>query len=283
MSRPTSPLRYPGGKACLYPIVSTILRVNRLEHRHYAEPFAGGCGLALPLLYGGHVSDIHINDVDVGIWAFWHCVLDHTEALQDLVAHTPITVDEWQRQRDIHAVGNLDDPVSLGFATFYLNRTNRSGIIKGAGCIGGLDQTGSYKIDCRFSREVLIRRIRRMAKYRNRIHLTRLDALDLIDHVVGRLPPATFLCVDPPYYHKGSSLYTNYYEPEDHALLATSLLPLDNPWVVTYDNERDIRSLYRSRRQFEFNVNYSVGTKRVSTELLVVSRGLRLPSELRRA
>lgn len=281
MPRGTSPLRYPGGKTCLYPLISKILRENRLERRHYAEPFAGGCGLALTLLYEGHVSNIHINDVDASIWAFWHSVLEHTEELIYRIRKTPITVDEWYTQQSVHKRMNVDDPVSLGFATFFLNRTNRSGIIKGAGMIGGLNQTGTYKLDCRFNREALERRVRRISKYRNRIHLTRRDALAFITDIKDTLPTSTFFCVDPPYFSKGKGLYTSFYNPEDHRILAKSIITLENPWVVTYDNVSTISTLYKSRRQYEFDINYSVQTKRLGTELLIASKGLRIPPEVR--
>lgn len=281
MSITASPLRYPGGKSCLLPLVSHILRINQLERGHYAEPYAGGCGLALSLLYGGYVSDIHINDVDASIWAFWHSVLNRTEELCYRIAKTPITVDEWRVQRATHVAEDHTDPLSLGFAAFFLNRTNRSGIIKAAGVIGGLDQSGTYKIDCRFNRDDLIRRVRRIAKYRNRIHLTRRDALAFIRDMKGRQLGRMFFCIDPPYFSKGSSLYTSYYEESDHAILADEVLSLSCPWIVTYDNVGDVSKLYRDRRQFEFDINYSIETKRVGTELLVASKGLRLPPEVR--
>ena len=281
MARATSPLRYPGGKSCLYPLVSQILKANNLERKRYAEPFAGGCGLALSLLYEGHVSELHLNDVDASIWAFWHSVLDHTEELAYKIRKTPITIDEWQRQRGIHLAQDVSDPVELGFSTFFLNRTNRSGIIKAAGVIGGQDQSGNYKMDCRFNREDLERRVRRVAKYRNRIHLSRLDALDFIRQIEKTLPTSTFLCVDPPYFQKGQGLYTSFYEPKDHSILANAILRTEKPWIVTYDNVDTIGHLYRSRRQFEFDINYSVETKRKGTELLIASKGLRLPSQVR--
>lgn len=281
MAQATSPLRYPGGKARLYPLVSRILRDNRLERRHYVEPFAGGCGLALSLLYGGHVSDIHINDVDMPIWCFWHSVLEHTDDLAQRIRNTPVTIDEWQRQRHIHRAADPTDPVSLGFATFFLNRTNRSGIIKAAGVIGGIDQSGPYKLDCRFNRDDLARRVRRIAKYRNRIHLSRRDALEFITDANNHLPDTAFFCIDPPYFNKGQNLYTSFYSPDDHGTLASAVLNLENPWIVTYDNVPAIARLYRGRRQYEFDLNYSVGTKRRATELLIASKGLRLPPEIR--
>jgi DNA adenine methylase len=260
--------------------VSSILLSNDLQRCHYVEPYAGGGGLALSLLFGGHVSDIHINDLDASIWAFWKATLDHTDELVRLIEKTPINLDEWRRQKAIQAAGNLSDPVSLGFAAFFLNRTNRSGIIKGAGVIGGLRQEGEYKIDCRFNREDLIRRILRVRKYRSRIHLTRKDAIKFMQQCSG-LPSETLFCVDPPYFNKGSKLYTSFYGPDDHKAVSEAVLSLKHPWIVTYDNTNEIRQLYRSRRQFVFDINYSVQTKRVGTELLVVSKGLKLSSEIR--
>lgn len=281
MARATSPLRYPGGKSCLYPLVSQILKKNNLERKRYAEPFAGGCGLALSLLYQGNVSELHINDIDASIWAFWHSVLEHTDELTYKIRKTPITIDEWQRQRAIHLTQDLSDPVALGFSTFFLNRTNRSGIIKAAGVIGGLDQSGPYKMDCRFNREDLEKRVLRIAKYRTRIHLTRRDALDFINDIERSLPKTTFLCVDPPYFQKGQGLYTSFYEQKDHSMLASAIIRTEKPWIVTYDNVEKISHLYKSRRQYQFDINYSVETKRTGTELLIASKGLKLPTELR--
>ncbi len=274
-----SPLRYPGGKSCLKPLASTIINSNKMQRFHYVEPYAGGCGLALSLLFGGSVSEIHINDLDPSVWSFWKSVLDHTDDIVRLIETTPINVTEWRCQRSIQLAQDKSDPVALGFAAFYLNRTNRSGIIAGAGVIGGLEQIGNYKIDCRFNREDLAHRIRRIAKYRSRIHLTCEDAVTFMTHS-STLPDRSFFCIDPPYFKKGSSLYTRFYNPKDHADVAASVMRLNHPWIVTYDDAAPIRTLYKDRRQFVFDINYSVQTKRIGTELLIASKGLRLPAEI---
>ncbi|MCA3715651.1 DNA adenine methylase [Phenylobacterium sp.] len=281
MARGASPLRYPGGKTSMLELIATTLRLNGLERGHYAEPYAGGCGLALSLLYGGFVSDIHINDIDPAVWSFWHCVLNETDALTALVEKTPVTVEEWRRQRATHSAMDLNDPLALGFSAFFLNRTNRSGVIGSGGVIGGLNQTGNYLIDCRFNREDLARRIVRVSRYAERIHLTRLDALDFLDKCKTTLPANSLLFIDPPYFKKGPELYTNFYKPDDHAKLAAKVLKIELPWVVTYDDVPDIRRLYRARRQYAFGINYSLNEKRVGAELLVVSKGLRVPGETR--
>jgi DNA adenine methylase len=281
MAPTASPLRYPGGKACLLDLTSSILRDNGLERGHYAEPFAGGCGLALALLYGGHIADVHINDIDASIWAFWHCALNETEAFVDKINSTAVTIEEWRKQRDIHRAQDQSNVLGLAFSTFFLNRTNRSGIIKAAGVIGGLNQTGNYKLDCRYNIDDLTRRIRRIAKYKDRIHLSRLDAREFIQTASANLPISTFFCVDPPYYKKGSDLYTSFYSADDHGKLASVVTQMNRPWIVTYDNTPEITGLYRNHRQYCFDINYSVQVKRIGTELLIASKGLRLPEVIR--
>ena len=276
-----SPLRYPGGKTNIYELVSDFIKVNKLQRRHYAEPYAGGCGLALALLYHGHVCDIHINDIDAGIWSFWDSVLNHTDELVEKITKTNITITEWENQREVLKASDPSNPVNLGFATFFLNRTNRSGIIKNAGVIGGRDQTGNYKIDCRFNKGDLIRRIRRVEKYKNRIHLSNQDALGFMRTCQSDLPEELFFCIDPPYFNKGSSLYTNSYKKEDHVEIAEAILRLSRPWILTYDNAREIKALYSTQRQYQFSLNYSANVKRVGTELLIASKGLRIPTHFK--
>jgi len=275
-----SPLRYPGGKSCMLSLVGSLICENRLVRPDYAEPYAGGCGLALGLLYGGYIDHVHLNDIDPGIWSFWYAVLEECDALLDLIWKVPVTVEEWHHQKHIASAGDEDDPVRLGFATFFLNRTCRSGIIKGSGVIGGYEQKGRYRIDCRFNREDLVRRIRRVHKYRSRIHLYKLDAIAFLSKP-SYFELDTFFVIDPPYYQKGRFLYTSFYKPEDHVAVAEAVRNLQHPWIVTYDMTDEVRRLYRDYRQFEFDINYSVQSKRLGTELLVASKGLRVTPDIR--
>lgn len=281
MAVATSPLRYPGGKLCMLDTVAEVLRLNKLQRHHYAEPYAGGCGLALALLYEGHVSEIHVNDIDPSIWSFWHCVLNETDSFIEKIEQTPVTMDEWYKQKEVLNNFDKDNVFDLGFATFFLNRTNRSGIIKNAGMIGGFSQNGTYKLDCRYNKEGLINRIRRIHKYRKRIHLYNLDAVDFLKKAESDLPEKSFYCIDPPYFNKGSSLYTSFYNPEDHAELSQAALELKHPWIITYDNAEEIKELYTKRRHFEFNLNYSLQEKRMGTEILIASKGLKIPKAIK--
>lgn len=273
-----TPLRYPGGKTQLAPLVIDIMRNNNLFYGDYVETFAGGAGIAWKLLLNNYVGNVFLNDLDQGIYSFWYSVLNDTEDLCQLIQHTPITITEWHKQRK---TSNNEDASALekGFATFFLNRTNRSGIIRG-GVIGGLNQDGNYKLDCRFNKEDLIRKIRRIASVKDRVHLHNLDALEFIDTALPLTASKTLVNIDPPYYLKGPDLYTNFYQKEDHAILAHKIHTISRNWMVTYDDVPALRELYKEFQVFQFELNYSAQTKRVGTELLILDSTLSAPEFL---
>lgn len=272
-----SPLRYPGGKSQLTPLVIELLRTNRLFEGTYVEPFAGGCGIACSLLLNNYMSEIWINDIDPAIYAFWATVLRHTDALCEKIEQTPVTINEWVLQREIQR-SSRPKLFDLGFSTFFLNRTNRSGILK-AGMIGGLAQEGDYKLDCRFNKVDLVRKIRRIAMYRDQIRLTKLDAAEFLATNVKGLPKKSLINIDPPYYGKGPELYCSFYKHEDHVALACTISKLDRPWILTYDDTDEIRKIYARRKVSELSLLYSAQVKRVGVELLYMSRHLSTPME----
>lgn len=280
-----SPLRYPGGKQILARVLGHLIARNGRSGGVYVEPYAGGAGAALSLLYGGHVNRISINDADPRIHAFWDAVLNKTERFLKLLRDTPLTVDEWLRQRQVYRNPSRHSGLRVGFATFYLNRCNRSGIIGNAGLIGGLQQTGKWKLDARFNREELAERVARVARYRERIALSNLDAIDFLRglHADPRLSGRAFVYLDPPYYDKGSQLYLDHYAHTDHAKLADFLRAhAAFIWVMSYDNVPQIRKLYRPFRQVSFNLGYSAHDWRLGKELLIFNTSFRFPEPWRR-
>ncbi|HES9253572.1 TPA: DNA adenine methylase, partial [Streptococcus pyogenes] len=206
-----SPLRYPGGKTQVYDFVKELVNLN--ETTTYIEPYMGGMGIALKLLLNNNVHKIMVNDYDKAIYAFWYSVLNYTEQLIEKINTTPITIDEWKLQREVQKnKNNCDDLLTLGFSTLFLNRTNRSGIIK-AGVIGGLKQDGNYKLDCRFNKEKTIKKIKLIASYKKQIKLYNMDAEKFIRLNITKTKNS-FTFFDPPYYTKGPGLYTNFYNHE---------------------------------------------------------------------
>lgn len=272
-----TPLRYPGGKSQLAPVVVDLLIRNEMLYGEYAEPFAGGAGIAMTLLLNDYVSGIYLNDVDPAIYSFWYSVLNHTEALCDLVSGANVTIAEWHKHRALFQDSGASSHLQRGFATLFLNRTNRSGILKG-GVIGGLEQTGNFKLDCRFNKVDLMRKIRRIGAYRDQISLTSLDALKFIKTVLPRSADQTLVNLDPPYFGKGPELYTNFYAAGDHALLARAVIALKRKWIVTYDDTPEIRALYADFPMYSSSLNYSAQVKRVGVELLVADPRLALPA-----
>ncbi len=278
MTRVHSPLRYPGGKGKLAPYIRAIIAENRLTDGHYAEPYAGGASVGLDLLFGEYVRYIHINDLDRSVFAFWHSILNEADTLCALVEHCELTPAEWRRQRCIQEEKATADLFSLGFSTFYLNRTSRSGIVSSAGMIGGNDQSGRWKIDARFNREELIRRIRRIAEARDRITLTNLDAVDFLADLAGTLPERSLTYLDPPYYVKGQQrLYASYYKASDHGAIAELLGAFPRCWIVSYDYAPPILELYQDRRCIVYDLSYSAATRHDGAEVMFFSDDLRIP------
>lgn len=278
--KPYSPLRYPGGKASISRFIADLARENDVLGGTYIELYAGGAGAALNLLFEGVFNRIQINDYDFRIYSMWHSVLNKTEELIALIEKTPITIEEWYKQKEIYANGKNGDQLSLGFATFFLNRTNRSGIIYKAGPIGGYEQKGKYSIKARFNKKNLIKRISKIASFKDQIEITNFDAVFYINNWNDFHPDGdhVLLYLDPPYYKKGQKLYLNNYNHFDHSNLASEIKSLDNAvkWVISYDNVPQIRKLYEQFRLSSFDLSYSLQEKKLGRELLVFSPNLKL-------
>lgn len=274
-----TPLRYPGGKQRLWPFVAEILQTNALDGGHYVEPYAGGAGVAMELLLRDLVGVVHLNDSSRAVHSFWYAILHHTEQFCERIENTALTIDEWMTQRDILRSPNRFASLDLGFALFYLNRTNRSGIPSG-GVIGGLKQTGAWKIGARFPKIELIERIRTIAAEKDRIKLKNWDAERFITEYVSNLPDQTLVYLDPPYYEQGHRLYLSRYTPGDHAHLATVIQnQLLRPWIVSYDGVPPILGLYADRRSFLYDLQYNAQTVRKGKEVFVFADTVELPAQ----
>lgn len=269
-----SPLRYPGGKWRIARFVKRLLEMNGLVGREYIEPYAGGGSLALTLLEQEVVSKVHLNDLDEAIYSFWWAVLYKPNELIELIRSTPINPDEWQRQRSIYKGGVQDSRLRLGFAMLYLNRTNHSGIMNG-GMIGGKMQNGPYRMDARFNRESLAARIVALAAKRERISISNMDAMQVIEHLHGMRD--CFVYCDPPYYRAGAALYLNSYSASDHFAVRESVQSLNCPWMVSYDDVPEIRRLYRGVPCRKISLLHTARRSHVGKEVVYFSNELRIP------
>jgi DNA adenine methylase len=272
----TSPLRYPGGKAKLFGYFTEVITQNNLFSHTYCEPYAGGAGLALKLLSSGFVQNVALNDIDESIFAFWESVLRYPDDFCDLIYNTPICMEEWYRQKEIWKSRDLSSPLALGFAAFFLNRTNRSGIIEGAGPIGGYGQAGTWKLDVRVNKTQQIKNIENLKSFSARIEISNEDALSFFSKCIKNSD--SFVYLDPPYYVKGSKLYRNFYKHDDHFSIAEFLrFHRDKLWVVSYDDVKEIRTLYSEFDPITYSLQYSAGKKASGREVIYFSDALVAP------
>lgn len=263
-----SPLRYPGGKSCIFKFVSNLLYENQMIGVNYAEPYAGGAGLALKLLFEEYVANIHINDLDPSIYAFWHTILNRTQEFCDWIEDVEITIEAWRYYKEIQRLSKdtFLDSYEVAQSTFFLNRTNVSGVIKG-GVIGGLQQKGKYKIDARFRKDDLINKIQKIALFKRRIHLSNLDGLDFIKKL-EKSKQDFFIYLDPPYYQKGAELYMNFYAKENHKKLAKYASLMKKKWMISYDNHDFILNLYETQRKVSYQLS-QCASNRIGDEILI--------------
>lgn len=274
-----SPLRYPGGKSRLVVFIKSIIEQNYLKGGTYIEPFSGGAAIALALAIDGYMERIVINDYDRSIYAFWYSILHYTDAFIDKIRNTPLSLKEWHTQRIIQLDKQNTDLFDLGFSTFFLNRTNRSGILK-AGVIGGLNQTGPYKIDARYNKEKLIERIRIIAQHKNKFILHNENAINLL-HRYRNISRKNLIYLDPPYYEKGRELYVNFFKESDHIELSKTIQQRDNMnWVITYDNHSFINNLYTNAKSLTYTLPYSAGINKHGIELLFCKQNIIMPENL---
>lgn len=272
-----SPLRYPGGKNKLSAFIAKICIDNNING-HYVEPYSGGASVALFLLLEGFVRKITINDKDRSIYAFWYSVLNKTNQLCELIENTDITVEEWRKQREVQNRKKKADLLELGFSTFFMNRTNRSGIIN-AGVMGGMEQNGDYLINCRYNKSELIQRIKLIASRKKDIRLYQKDAVKLIDKIQQEAHNENVVFYfDPPYYLKASSLYMNHYKEDNHLDVSNKIKNITNiKWIVSYDNVPEIRELYSECNKKEFSFKHTAYKSKLGKEILFFSSELKQP------
>lgn len=262
------------------PFFIDLFKANGLSGVSYAEPYAGGAGAAINLLLGEYVERILINDASVPVFSFWKYIKEENSRFVNAILDCNVTLTEWQKMHTIVKTTNVPS-FDLAFATFFLSRTNRSGILN-AGPIGGstceLQEKATYKIDCRFNKEELARRVSDIGKKKKHIIVTNKDAIKFLKDLKGK---NLFVYLDPPYYKKGQSLYLDYYKHSDHQILADYLKTTTKfKWLLSYDCVDEIKTMYTDFLLYTFNLNYTAQRIKVGQELLVHSKDLLMPTQM---
>lgn len=272
-----TPLRYPGGKSVMTPFFIDLFEANSMKRAVYAEPYAGGAGTAVNLLLNDVVDKILINDANICIYSFWHYLLEYKCNFINRIWDMEVSISEWHRQKTILKEATLPS-LELGIATFFLSRTNRSGILT-AGPIGGNTQekqdAAKYKVDCRFNKQDLCERLSKIVERASQIKVCNEDAVSFLRKINDN---KTVVYLDPPYYVNGKSLYMNYYKHNDHLYLSEYLKSVDTfKWVLSYDNADEIIGMYRDFDLYVFELSYTAQDIKQGSELLTHSKNLILP------
>lgn len=269
-----SPLRYPGGKRKLARFIASVCRIHNIDG-HYVEPYAGGAAIGLDLLFTGQVKEITINDLDRSVYAFWKAIMMDPEEICSRIQKTQINVKNWNAAQDIQKNKKRANILDLGFSTFFLNRTNYSGILN-AGMLGGKNQTSRYGIDARFNKQNLVERIMRISEHKRNIHVRNMDAMDLVTQLSKKQGiQNTLYYFDPPYYTKGASLYMNHYQKTDHENIAKYIKRIrHSKWIVSYDDVSEIRNYYSGCHSHPCSLYHTARSTRLGSEILFFSDNL---------
>jgi len=243
-----SPLRYPGSKRRLVGYIRQALQINDLKPSLYVEPFVGGASVALQLMQNSLVEKAILVDLDPWIAGFWQTVFFDSEWLIEQVQTIDVTIEKWHEFKQSNPMTTRDQALTC----FFLNRTSFSGIMEAkAGPLGGRKQESQYKIDCRFPRETLIKRIRQAAAHSDKVcavwNCSWEDSIARIrsKQNAGELPPEDlFFYFDPPFFEKAEALYRYYFADGDHRALRDSLLTLEDKWILSYDSAEQVEALY---------------------------------------
>lgn len=251
-----SPLRYPGGKRRFARTIASILDKHLSRPiRLLVEPFAGSASVAIALLEAGYAESAAVSDADPLIGNLWRVVFGGEktyEELREWVARAPITLHHFHEMRALSPT----TPVEAAFKCLFLNRTSFSGVLhRRAGPLGGQRQTSAYKIDCRFPRSSLLKRLDELHGLRKRVvyagtrSYTQIMHCAAVRQILRDEPQRVVWYLDPPFFHKAETLYTYTFSPAGHRHFRDFVHKrLAGHWIVSYDDTDEARALWGDHR-----------------------------------
>lgn len=272
-----SPLRYPGAKSSLAPVIARVLNAAKCSRAVpkidlLVEPFAGGASASLRLVGQGIVDRVLLADVDPLVTAFWQAAAADTDALIDRM-HDEWTryvkpggagaVERWDYWRSWAPARNAKpDTARLGLAVqcLFLNRTTFSGILHGkAGPIGGRKQESPYGIGCRWNPESMEERLQYVGHLYETGRLVdvwckdwKQTLADVPEYCPQLIPSRVVAYLDPPYIDKASHLYRTSFDPRGGYGADRAGKPVPNDHML----HMRLAEYLRTKAQFRWLLSY---------------------------
>ena len=259
-----SPLRYPGSKRKLCNYLGRVLTHNDLRPQILVEPFVGGGSVFLNFLSINEGSEAIIADKDELVYSFWKVLFTEPSHLINFVKKVKVNLENFEKYKYISSHTHEFNRKKLAETCLFLNRTSFSGILDdSAGPIGGREQKSLYKIDCRFGRENLIKKIKRISIFKNRVTVLSYSWEDTLKYVSGKdkyRNVSLLFYFDPPFYEKADKLYRHHFDSASHKNLRDKLMKLKQSWILSYDRAKEIQHLYSTFGRINVSMPYSINS-----------------------
>lgn len=277
LPRDVTPLRYPGGKGVLKYFLANSVLNNNLKGGVIVEPFCGGSGATIPLLKSGIIEELWMNDASPLISSFWESLFFNTNELVKLIKETPVCMKTWNACKEVVDSPYKHDTLKLGFSSFFLNRTNRSGLLMG-GPIGGKNQSGPYLMQCRFNKEKLISRVLSVASLRDKVKIDNIDGVDFLKKTESMVD-SSLVFIDPPYVKQGYNIYRKYsFKKHDHVRLSEYIQRSKWKWIITYDDHQLVKDLYSGDAVQSMRIDYFSKKEKSNNEIIFAAQSCILPN-----
>jgi len=240
----------------------------------FVDVFVGGGSVAVAVANEYPLVKFVLNDLDDWIFSFWNSMTDKQECNR-LLSY----IDQYKNPiiDDFNALRKSSERKGLtcgykGFIGLFFNRTTFSGIFK-SGAIGGADQSGTYKIDCRYNSAKLKDYIVAINNnFSNRtVNVTNKDFREIITAYKDQEDALLYL--DPPYMRQGNTLYNQFMIEKDYDDMANMLKECKCKWVLSHDDYKPFVKLFdgwtniKSIEGVAYTINSIEGKKK--TELIV--------------
>ena len=258
-----TPLRYPGGKSR---VAKDFIPRFPSDIGEFREPFLGGGSVALLFTQMYPDVPVWVNDKYVYLYNFWvHLQKDGKKLSDDLVSiKTDNSTEDKAKElfKDAKDKIHKEDSYTQAVLFWVLNKCSYSGLTENS----SFSATASRQ-------NFTTKGARNLQNISNLIGNWKITNLDYSE-VMRQNGNDVFLFLDPPYkigtylYGSNAELHKNFKHEEFYEACALC----KHDWFVTYNNDDDLKQLYRNFHQEEFKITYGMKHRpdnKLKKELLV--------------